>query len=163
VPRFDNGAVSGLIRFRRRRRSQILGFGLFFNLRPSFALAPRDGLFVAFDRSSCRALATPAKLPQKAPYVSGVIGDPTLLFDQIRHPRRGPQSRVIAERFRSALQSPLDAFQIFGAQARLPSGSTRLLETGAAFFFQLLRPATERLAMHTDSPSDFRLTEALFE
>jgi len=95
--------------------------------------------------------------------MSGVIVDLTLLFNQLRYSRRGPQPRVIAERFRSTLQSALDPLQIFGAQPWLPSGSTGLLQAGTAFFPQLLRPAADRLAMHTDSSSDLRLTDALFE
>ncbi len=95
--------------------------------------------------------------------MSGVILNPALLFDQIRHPRRGPQSGVIAECFRSKLQSALDALQIFSAQSWLPSGSTGLLQTRAAFFFQLLCPATDRLAVHTDLASDLRLTDALVQ
>ena len=34
---------------------------------------------------------------------------------------------------------------------------------GTAFFFQLLCPATDRLAMHTDLSSNLRLTDALFQ
>ncbi len=92
-----------------------------------------------------------------------MIADTALLFDQIRHPRRGPQSGVIAECFRSKLQSALDALQIFSAQSWLPSSSTGLLQTRAAFFFQLLCPATDRLAVHTDLASDLRLTDALVQ
>ena len=82
--------------------------------------------------------------------MSGVIVNSTFLFDQIRYPRRSPQSGVITERFRSTLQSALDPLQIFGAQAWFPSGSTGLLQTETAFFLQLLCPTTDRLAMHTD-------------
>ncbi len=95
--------------------------------------------------------------------MSGVIVDPTFLCDQICYPRRSPQSGVIAERFRSALQSALDALQICSAQSWLPSGATGLLQTRAALFFQLLCPATDRLAVHTDLSRDFRLTDALFQ
>ena len=154
VPKFGNDAASGSVRFRRRRRSQTLVFGLFFNLRPTLALPLGHGLFVAFQSSSGGALATPAELPQKAPYMSRVIVNPTFLFDQIRHPGRGPQSRFITECFRSTLQSALDAFQILGAQAWLPSGATGLLQARSTFFFQLLCPTTHRLTMHTDLAGD---------
>ena len=163
MPKFGNDAASGSVRFRRRRRSQTLVFGLFFNLRPTLTLPLGNGVLVTFQSSSGGALATPAELPQKAPYMSGVIVNSTFLFDQIRYPRRGPQSGVITERFRSTLQSALDPLQIFGAQAWFPSGSTGLLQTQTAFFFQLLCPTTDRLAMHTDLSRDFRLTEAFFE
>jgi len=162
VPKFDNDAVSGSIRFRRRKRLRTLVFGLFFNLRPTFALPLGNGSLISFQSSSGRTLATPAELPQQAPHVSRVIVNPALLFDQIRHTRRGPESCVIAECFRSQLQSALDPLQILGAQSWLPSGATGLFQARTPFSLQLLCPTTDRLTVHTDLSRDFRLTDAFF-
>jgi hypothetical protein len=76
-------------------------------------------------------------------------------------PRRRPQTALVAQSLRPALQAAFDASQVFWAQARFASCSSRPLQRPHSAFPQLLRPTTDGLSMRPDTTGHFRLVYAL--
>ena len=62
-----------------------------------------------------------------------MIGNPAFLLDQMGDTAGGPQTGFVAQSFRPAFESLLDLAEILRAQARLASGTARLLQPGAPF------------------------------
>jgi hypothetical protein len=60
-----------------------------------------------------------ARDPQDAPGVARVIGNPAFPFDQLRHPRRSPQTGYIAQSLRTLLEPALDLSYLLCTQTRL--------------------------------------------
>jgi len=56
-----------------------------------------------------------------------MVLDAALLLDQVRHPRRSPQTRSVAQHLRTLLESLLKLVQLRWTQTRLTSGPPRLL------------------------------------
>src|SRR5208283_112523 len=52
------------------------------------------------------------QLPQDAPSLRGMIGNSTFLPNQMGHTAGGPQAGLVAQRFRTAFESPLDLAQV---------------------------------------------------
>jgi len=61
-----------------------------------------------------------------------MVGNPTFSLDQMGDTVAGPQSGLVAQSFRTALESLLDLAEILGAQAWLATRPARLLQSGAA-------------------------------
>ena len=156
-------AAARSVRFRRRRRSSALGFGLFFNLRPALPLPLADLVFVPLQRTPHRTLATPAQLPQNAPGVPGVVANPAFLLDQMGHARRRPQAAPIAQCLRSAFQALLDPPQVFWLQPGRTASMRRLLQPLAPLLPQRLGPLADRLAVRPHPPRHFRMAQPLLQ
>src|SRR5713101_5231692 len=98
----------------------------FFKLGPAVLLPALDGLFVALQRATGRALATPAQLSQQAPDVRRMVAHPALLLDQSGDPRRRPQCGLVAECLRSAFERLLDCLPVCRTQLGLAPGAPGL-------------------------------------
>lgn len=92
-----------------------------------------------------------------------VIVDPTLLLDQLSDPWQGPQSGLVAKRFRATLQSQLDLAQVRGRQPRLTSAPAACLQARGAHLRQRGCPTTHGLPMHSNLSRHFRLTPACLQ
>lgn len=92
-----------------------------------------------------------------------MIPDPALALDEIGDAPRGPQARVVPERFRPPREAALDAPQIGRRQPWLAPGASRLLERRAAPTFQLLCPSTHRLSMHPHLSRHVCLTQTALQ
>lgn len=88
-----------------------------------------------------------------------MIPDGALALDEIGDAPRGPQARVVPERFRTPLEAVLDAAQIGRRQPRLAPSASGLLQGRPAPAFQLLRPSAHRLPMDPNLSGHFRLTQ----
>ena len=117
-----------------------------------------DLSFIPLQRAAGRTLRRPAQLPQDAPSLHGGELHPAFALDQVRHTPGGPQAAFVSQRFRAALQSPHDAFQLGRAQARLAPGT---LERRSPAMLQLFGPAAHRLPVHAHSPSHLGLRHSL--
>ena len=84
-----------------------------------------------------------------------MIDNPTFLLDQMGNTVGGPQTGLVAQNFRATFEALLDLAEILRAQAWLAASTARLLQCGAAFFSQLDRPLTHRLAMRSHPPGYF--------
>src|SRR5208283_4684769 len=81
------------------------------------------------DTAAVGTLTTPSQLPQDAPTLRGMTGNSTFLPNQMGHTAGGPQAGLVAQRFRTAFESPLDLAQVLRAQPRLAPGTARLLQS----------------------------------
>jgi hypothetical protein len=93
--------------------------------------------------------------------MAGVIADPALFLDQVGDTCRRPQTALVSQSLRPSLQAAFDAPQVFWAQARFASRSSRPLQGPQSTFLQLLRPTTDGLSMSPDTAGHFRLVCAL--
>jgi len=67
----------------------------------------------------------------------------------------GPQTGLVAQSSRTALESLLDLAEILRAQAWFAARTARLLQSGATFLTQLDRPLAHRLAVRSHPPGHF--------
>ena len=86
---------------------------------------------------------------------------PAFALDQVRYAPGGPQAGFVSQRFRAALQSPHDAFQLGRAQAGLAPGATGAVERLPAAVVELFGPAAHRLPVHAHPPSHLGLRHSL--
>jgi hypothetical protein len=91
----------------------------------------------------------------------GVVADPAFLLDQVRHPRRRPQTVLVSQSLRPSLQATFDAPQVFPSQARFASCSSGPPQRPQSAFLQLLRPTTDGLSMSTHPAGHFPLVYPL--
>jgi hypothetical protein len=92
-----------------------------------------------------------------------MVANSTFLLDQVRDTPCRPQTGLVTQSFRTALQPVLDLLKIFGTQPRLASCTSRFPQTGDTGLFQLLSPAAHRLPMGSDLPRHFGLMDSLFQ
>ncbi len=93
-----------------------------------------DGVVVALERSTSRALGAPAELSHDPPYVARVIGDTGECCDDFADPRQRPDVRGEPRGSRTTSQNLLHRAQVRTIEQR-PS-------TGASCTFQFLHPTT---------------------
>ena len=93
--------------------------------------------------------------------MAGVVADPAFFLDQVGDPRRRPQTALVAQSLRPALQAVFDASQVLRTQACFASCSSGPLQRSQSAFLQLLRPTADRLPMSPDLTRHFRLVYAL--
>jgi hypothetical protein len=135
----------------------------FFKLGPAVLLPALDGFFVALQRATGRALATPAQLSQQAPDVRRMVAHPAQLLDQSGDPRRRPQCGLVAECLRSAFERLLDCLPVCRTQLGLASGAPGPFQPGAARLPKLADPTNHRLPMDPQAPRYFGLAHALLQ
>ena len=133
----------------------------FFNLRPALLFPAADLFLVPLQGTAGRTLRRPAELPQDAPSLHGGELHPAFALDQVRHAPGGPQTSFVSQRFRAALQSPHDAFQLSRAQARLATDAPGALERPPSTALELFGPAAHRLPVHAHAPSHLGLRHSL--
>lgn len=93
--------------------------------------------------------------------MAGVIVDPALFLDQVGDTCRRPQTALVSQSLRPALQAAFDAPEVFRAQARFAPCSPGPLQRPQSAFLQLLRPTIDGLSMSPDTAGHFRLVYAL--
>jgi hypothetical protein len=138
-------------------------FWAFFNGRPSLPLPLADGLFIALQRSACRALWTPVQLPQQFPDMSGMVTHAELLVDQVRYPLAGPQRRLIAKLLRTLQQAGDQTLTLRLIQQWLATSPTCRLKRFLTFLRDRVGPPAHRLATYLHAPGHFALVESLPE
>ena len=99
----------------------------FFYLRPAGGDPLIDGLVVAFERPTRRALGTPAELAHDPPHVARVIGDTGQGRDDFGDPRQCPDVRGEPRRLRTAPQGFLDQGQVRTVEQRPSTRAPRTL------------------------------------
>jgi len=62
-----------------------------------------------------------------------MVGNSTFLLDQMGHTLGRPQAGLVTQHFRSAFESQFELAEVVRAQARLATGTARLLQPDAAF------------------------------
>jgi len=85
---------------------------------------------------------------------------PGLPLDQIGHPPSGPKRRAITQCFRAGFQSLAQLFQLQRLQTGFAARPRRLYQRLGSLFPPGLMPPADRLAVDTQSPSDFPLMKA---
>jgi len=93
--------------------------------------------------------------------MSGMVANSALVLDQVCHPRRGPQSTLVPQRFQPTLQPALDPPQLFRFQARFAACPARPPQGPQSTLSQLFRSEADRLPMHSHPARDFRWVHAL--
>ena len=93
--------------------------------------------------------------------MSGMVPNPAFALDEVRHPCRCPQTALVAQRFRPALQPALDIPQVFGAKAHFAPCPPRPLQRSQPTLLQLFRPAADRLSVRSCPPGGFCRVNAL--
>jgi hypothetical protein len=82
-----------------------------------------------------------------------------LSFDQIRHPPGRPQPGAIPQHLGTFLQPPTQLLQLRGQQSRFATGPASLKKRLGSLFPPCLVPPTDRLAVNSNSPRHFALSE----
>jgi len=150
-------------RSRPRKLWSGLAFGLFFKLRPAALLPPAYRFLISLQSTTRRSLAAPSQIPENAPYVSGMVLDATLTFDQLSHPASRPKASIVSKRFGSSLEPFLDPPKILRRQVWLATRAAGLFQTCHSGFGQLPRPAVNGLSVHTDPPGYLGFMDPLFQ
>lgn len=92
-----------------------------------------------------------------------MVGNPTFLLDQMGDTSGGPQPGLVAQHFRTPLESLFELAKILRAQAWLAASTGRPLQPSAAVLAQLGRPLTYRLPVRSHSSGYFRLAVTLLK
>jgi hypothetical protein len=95
--------------------------------------------------------------------MTGMIGHAALLLNQVRHPARRPQAGLIAQRFRTTLQTLHYALAIRFAETWFSTRPARLLQAGSPFLSEFRGPLANRLTVCAHPPGHFRLRHALLQ
>ena len=90
-----------------------------------------------------------------------VVSNAALDLDQLGYATGRPKTVVETESFGTTLEAPFDASQGLRIEQRWSAHVLRPLQGSPTALFKLLRPTTDRLAMHADLPCDFRLAQPL--
>ncbi len=113
-----------------------------------------DGGFVAFTGTACWLLPAPAEPMQQAADVIPVITNAETLAEQIGDALRGPHRGGEAVRFSAPRQQARELSQLPTSQLRRTARPRPATQSACAPAAILPRPLMNRLAAHTQLPSD---------
>src|SRR6266849_10874927 len=164
VPRLPAPKAAATRRTHLRTRSARSRAVPFFYLWPALLDPALDRRVVAFYRSACRSLPTPAQpVAQDVPHPCGVVRDPSHALDHFSHAFQGPHIVDVAVGCSALGERCFDLGQLLAVQLGQPSGASRPTQTISPSPTPHRAPIRHDLMAHAQLPGDLGWTDALLK